>query len=461
MEGHCTLSPGQGRRVLDRLTALTELIPEEWVRRSIALAGLVQKRSCVLTPEVMLWVVLAMGLFTDSPIRQVFRRCRRFHGREKIPTRSALCKARKRLGTRAIRDLFQRVVGLRCRFGDNGFYGRYRLMGIDGSLFTIPDTSTNERVFGRPKGGSSSRSQGGFPQVGKVSLVELGSHIEYRFGVRPYRIGELTAALHLVKDLTPEMLVLLDAGFFGYRLLARIYEQGTQLLIKVSSTPLLKPIEILSDGSFLAKIYPSVSQRRANRGGLTVRVLRYTLDDPQSPGAGKVHRLLTTLLDEKQHPARELILLYHERWEQELVYDEQKTHLDPRRPEKTTHLRSETPAGVVQELHALSLSHYLVRKAMFDAAEGTSMDPDRLSFSGALQIIRTRLPECSSGQATEIKRWYLNVLEEIRSETTEPRRHRINPRVIKRARCKWPTKKPQHYAQPVPTKTFAQCVVIT
>jgi Insertion element 4 transposase N-terminal len=167
MEGHCTLSPGQGRRVLDRLTALTELIPEEWVQRSIALAGLVQKRSCVLTPEVMLWVVLAMGLFTDSPIRQVFRQCRRFHGREKIPTRSALCKARKRLGTRAIRNLFKRVVGLCCRFGDSGFYGRYRLMGIDGSLFTIPDTSANERVFGRPKGGSSSRSQGGFPQVGK------------------------------------------------------------------------------------------------------------------------------------------------------------------------------------------------------------------------------------------------------------------------------------------------------
>jgi hypothetical protein len=112
-------------------------------------------------------------------------------------------------------------------------------------------------------------------------------------------------------------------------------------------------------------------------------------------------------------------------------------------------------------LHALSLSHYLVRKAMFDAAETMPTDPDRLSFSGALRIIRARLPEYCNRQATGIKRWYRNLLEEIRNEITEPRRNRINPRVIKRARCKWPIKKKQHYALPALTKTFAQCVVIT
>ena len=43
---------------------------------------------------------------------------------------------------------------------------------------------------------------------------------------------------------------------------------------------------------------------------------------------------MTNLLDDELYPAMELILLYHERWEKELVFDKQKTHQDPRRATK-------------------------------------------------------------------------------------------------------------------------------
>ena len=92
----------------------------------------------------------------------------------------------------------------------------------------------------------------------------------------------------------------------------------------------------------------------------------------------------------------ELIVLYHERWEQELVFDEQKTHQDPRRATKPAHLRSETPAGVIQEIYALSLGHFVIRSLMFEAAETAGLDPDRLSFVGCFQVLRCRLPECDS-----------------------------------------------------------------
>ena len=105
-----------------------------------------------------------------------------------------------------------------------------------------------------------------------------------------------------------------------------------------------------------------------------VRVIRYTLDDPQRVGHGEAHTLITSLLDEGLDPAEELIMLYHERWEQELVYDEQKTHQDPRRPTKPAHLRSETPAGVIQEVYALSLGHYVTRALMFEAAATVGLD---------------------------------------------------------------------------------------
>jgi hypothetical protein len=462
MDARCTFSSDDSSKVLDRLVALEQVISSEQVEQAVSQAGLVQAKSCRLTLTVTLWVVLAMGLFTDVPIRQVFRSCRRFHRHDKVPTRSALCKARQRLGVAAIRLLLLSVVALQCcPTVMGGFYKGYRLMGIDGSVFTTPDTPANERAFGRPRGGNSSESQGGFPQVGKVSLVELGSHIEYRFVVRPHSRGEPTMAMRLLKYLTPEMLVLLDAGFFGYELWSSIINRGSHLLGNVSSTPLLKPIEILCDGSYLAKIYETTHDRLRDRNGIVVRVVKYTIDDPQRPGHLEVHRLVTTLLDEKEHPALDLIVLYHERWEHELTYDEQKTHQDPRRASKPTHLRSETPAGVVQELYALSLGHYIVRKAMFDAANQAKIDPDRVSFTGAIRILRTRLPECRSADPIKVDRWYQNLLREIAQERVEERRDRFNPRVVKRARCKWPTKKPQHYALPPMRKTFIESVVIT
>ena len=67
--------------------------------------------------------------------------------------------------------------------------------------------------------------------------------------------------------------------------------------------------------------------------------------------------MLTTLLSARRHPAKQVIVLYHERWEEELTIDEFQTHLRERPV-----LRSETPAGVVQEVYGLLLGHYVVRK---------------------------------------------------------------------------------------------------
>ena len=75
-------------------------------------------------------------------------------------------------------------------------------------------------------------------------------------------------------------------------------------------------------------------------------MIRYALDDPQRVGHGEEHVLITNLFDEQLYPAMELIPLYHERWEEELALDEQKTHQDPRRATKPAQLRSETPAEV-------------------------------------------------------------------------------------------------------------------
>jgi hypothetical protein len=150
--------------------------------------------------------------------------------------------------------------------------------------------------------------------------------------------------------------------------------------------------------------------------------------------------LLTTLLDARRYPAGELIPLYHERWEQELVIDEQQTHQAPRQPGKEAQVRSETPAGVVQELYALSLGHYVTRALIAEAAAGEGLAPDRLSFVSCVRILRLRLRECPSGSAAAFRAWYADLLGEMGQEQLPARRNRINPRVVKRKMSKFKPK---------------------
>jgi hypothetical protein len=466
-EGLCNLTIVAAERVLDRLTALEQIIPQPLVQQVLRDTGRIDARACTLTHEVTLWVVLGMGIFTDVPIRQVFKRCRRLHPDEDAPPRANLCLARQRLGLEPLQRLFERVVRpLATPDTPGAFYHRLRLMIFDGTVLDVPDTDANATAFGYPSGG---RGAGAFPQIRKLSLVEAGTHVEVAFaaaGLQQPHSSEPSLAWHLLGQLHPGMLLLWDRNFFSYSLWKKLLRRKIHILARVKKHLVKKPLHRLADGSYLAKIYPSPADRARDRRGIRVRVIRYTLRPsgcpPQRVGHGEEHVLLTTLLDAWEYPARELIALYHERWEVELVYDEQKTHHNPRRASKPAHLRSGTPAGVWQELCALSLGHFVVRALMVQAAVLTGLDPDRLSFTGCLETLRTRLPECPQRAGAALQGWYQALLEELNRERTddEVRRNRINPRVVKRKMSKFKKKRLEHRRPPPLLQTFEQSVVV-
>ncbi|SIO65156.1 transposase, IS4 family [Singulisphaera sp. GP187] len=459
-QGHCTLPADDAGRILDRLAGLEQMISPAEIRQALAATGRVNSRCCRLSHEIVLWVVLAMGLLTDLPIRQVFKHARRLRKGEASPHRSGLCLARQRLGVAPVRHLFHQVVRPLARPETPGaFYHDWRLMGVDGTIFDVPDSEANATVFARPLAGP--RGEGAFPQIRKLSLVELGTHVEVGLVVRSSAHGEQSMIGGLFRHLTPEMLLLWDRGFLSYELRREMTAREVKVLARVKSLLILRPIKHLADGSYLAKISKNAYDREKDRDGIVVRVIRYTLDDPQRVGNDEEHVLITNLLDSVLYPAMELILLYHERWEEELVFDEQKTHQDPRRATKPAQLRSETPAGVIQEVYALSLGHFVIRSLMFEAAATVGLDPDRLSFTGCFQILKCRLPECDGTTPTSLESWYEGLLWEMQGERSEPRRNRINPRVIKRKMSKWKKKRPEHRRIPPLKKTFPETVVMS
>lgn len=434
----------------ERIRALKRIIRQRDVQAVLRRTGQDRRRCRRLPPWFMVWFVIALGLFCCDNYRQVYRWLQRFR-RRGTPGRSTLCEARRRLGVSPIRLLAERVVQLQGTSQHaTDFYAGMRLMSLDSFVVDVADSEANARVFGRPGG----RTPAAFPQARVLSLCETGTHILWRSLIKPYRRSERVMAHHLLRFLEADMLLLWDRGFLSYRTVAAVRRRGAHLLARITKTLIFKPLRHLPDGSYRAKLYPSHRHRERDEAGIDVRIIEYTFNDPNRPGASEKHRLLTTLLSAKRHPAKRLIVQYHERWEEELAIDELKTH-QRQRPV----LRSETPAGVVQEIYGLLLGHYVVRKIMVEAATQADVSPRQLSFVATLKILRCRLPECPKSEPRQV-RWYADLLAEVAEETLEPRRDRINPRVIKRKMSNWRKKRPEHRQTPQPTRKFRQSLVI-
>jgi hypothetical protein len=448
-------------RLLDRILLLQQFISPNEVLQVLEQTRCIDARRCTLSFEVTCWIVLAMGILTDMPIRAVFRACTSLHRIAKVPARSSLCEARQRLGIAPLRRLYYRIARPLARPDTPGaFYKGLRLMAIDGVVRTVPDTQANSRAFGRASAGP--RGQAAFPQVRCVTLVEVGTHAQIAFAVRGIcaKGGEQGMVPSLLKYVEAGMLLMWDSGFYSYRLWHQAVATGTELLVRLSGTLKLPVLKRLADGSYLSKVYRTAQDRKRDRNGTWVRVLCYTHTDPRRVLCGKEHRLLTTLLNPETHPAKELVCQYHQRWEIELVNDEQKTHQAPRMSGKEAQVRSETPGGVVQELYALSLGHYLTRAFMAEAAHEEGLDPDRLSFMGCLRILRIRLPEYAAVREEEREDWYKALLKEMAGERTESRRNRINPRVVKVKMSNFKKKRAEHRGIPSLTQTFEETVVM-
>lgn len=436
---------------------LQEIIPDSLIQEALRETGK-EDADCSRLPGLLLTrFVLAMGVFCTHCYRQVFRRIDpgEIHEIEKPvapPGRTTLCEARKRLGVRPLVVIARQVVGLLgTALTPGAFYKTWRLMGVDGFVVDVPDSEANDKVFGRP---GSSRGRAAFPQVRVVALCELATHVIWRWLIKPCRWDERPMTDWLLGTLTSGMLLLWDRNFFSYERVAAVKERQAQLLALITDWPVFKPFEYLKDGSYLARLYRTTGDRKHNRDPIVVRIIKYTLDDPGRSNSGEKRRLLTTLLDADLYPAQELVELYHMRWEEELVIDEIKTH-QMERPV----LRSQTPKGVVQEIYSLLLGHYVVRTLMFQAAKSQGLDPRRMSFTGAINILRLRIP-ARPKKSKARHRWYETLVLEVGQETLPPRRNRSNPRVIKRKYSKWKVKRLKHRNPPQPTKTFRESVVI-
>src|SRR3954468_20581707 len=394
-----------GVRLSDHISlgVIARTVPPERVRQVLTDTGKASERERDLPAQVMVYYAIALALYMGSSTREVLR-ClleglRWLWGAEavKVAGKSGISQARRRPGkggssqARSRRGeatpprLYERVVEpIATRSTKGGWYRQWRLVSLDGSCLDVGDTAENGAHFGYP---GASRGESAFPQLRFVALVENGTHVLFGAQLGRYGDSETTLAHDVLGALRRGMLCLADRQFFGHALWQRAASTGADLLWRVKCNLRLPRETVLADGSYLTTIYPSEKDRRHRTGGVRVRVVEYRLEGIAE--AEPLYRLVTTILNATTAPAAELAALYHERWEIEGALAELKTQLRGAR----VVLRSKTPELVKQEVWGLLLAHFAVRGLMHEAALQSAEDPDRLSFSHAVRVVRRKLPQ--------------------------------------------------------------------
>lgn len=381
-----------GSRITDYISlgVVAKFFPRDKVDAVLERTGRASVRERDLPAHVVVYYVIALALYMRSSYREVLR-CL-LEGVQwlldpsasiKVAGKSGISQARSRLGPEPVKALYQAVVAPIAQAQTKGaWYRPWRLMSLDGSTLDVADTAGNDKTFGRP---GASRGNSAYPKIRFVALLENGTHVLWAAHLDKYSTDELTLAEDVVPALQKGMLCLADRFFPSYKLWRKAAKTGADLLWRTRRNARLEVDKRFPDGSYLSRIYPTTSDRRNERSAMVVRVIDYRLD--KVPDAEPLYRLITTILDHRLAPARELAALYHERWEIENSLDELKTHL---RGAQIV-LRSKTPELVQQEFYGLLMAHFAIRGLMHEAALRAGEDPDRLSFLHSVRVVQRRM----------------------------------------------------------------------
>jgi len=375
----CLVTVAAGAFAPGHLGELTRYLPFELADDVLEMTGAVQKRMRALPSRVGMYFVLAMTLFPGIGYLRVWDKMT--GALEDLglprPSEKALRDLRRRLGPAPAKALFETVaVPLASPWTRGVTWRGLRTVAFDGlNSVKVPDSDRNRSWLGKTM---TRLGLAGYPAMRIVALAETGTR-----GLLGAVIGgqgeraEVPLARKLVTLLGEGMLLLADRAYDAADLLTAIAATGAHFLVRGSASRKPGVGEILPDGSYLSQV-----------DGLQVRIIEADLDVHGADGTriGDSYRLITTLRDWRRYPAGELIRLYHERWEIEVAYLALRHTLLGGYV-----LRSRDRAGAEQELWALLALYQALRMAMTAAAESAGADPDRASFTIALEAARDQV----------------------------------------------------------------------
>jgi hypothetical protein len=414
----------------------TKLLPQKQIEAALERHP-VRYRKRLYTPLVTIWTFLYQVLAADQSCRAAVARllARLCVGNKATGSAKTdpYCKARERLPEPLLADLARHSgAELQQQVPPTELLGGRPIKIADGTTLSMPDTPANQKAY--PQQAAQKKGLG-FPILRLVGLISLSCGAVLDVALAPYhgkQTGETALLRQLLDSLRPGDILLADAIFSNYWMIALLLERGVDLLSRQAGRRRVdfRQGERLGPSDHIVSWHKPrrpawMSQELYDRLPETLRVRETKVEVSQRGFRGRHLLLVTTLRDAHAYPRQELATAFRCRWHAELDLRSIKHVM------QMDVLRCKTPAMVRKEIWMHLLAYNLVRKLMAQAAAAAGLSPRDLSFKGTLQ---TLVAFAAAGWSCpeRKKELYAAVLRAVATHRVNDRPDRVEPRAVKR-----------------------------
>lgn len=400
----------------------------------------------IFSTEIVLWAFLAQTLrdgksiACSSAVADIATYMLQDGQRPPCGDTGDYCRARAKLSLPALRRLVVESAGqLENDANESWLWNGLHAKLVDGFTFTMPDTAENQQAFPQQK---TQASGVGLPIARACAVVSLATACVCDVAIGPYE-GKETGENALLRDMLEVFdendVVVFDRYYCSYMMLAMLSRGGVHVCARLHQ----RRISDFRRGRRLGKDDHLITWDRPARPAwmpkaqynripetLTLRELRF--DVTASGRRTETITMVTTLTGPKAYPAEDIAALYGLRWNVELDIRDIKQTLS------LDHARCKTPDMVRRELWVTLLAYNLIRKVMATSAAVHNKQPRRLSFTSACQTILSSWMLLSTGSCTDSRAMHTTMLAHIAANEVADRPGRIEPRVLKRRRHRYP-----------------------
>jgi len=403
----------------------------------------------LFSTEIVLWAFLAQtlrdgkGVACASAVADIATYLLQTGQRPPSGDTGDYCRARAKLKLTALQRLARESAGELERQVDRSWLWKgLHAKLVDGFTFTMPDTPENQAAFPQPH---VERPGVGFPLARACVVLSLATAGVCDLAVGPYE-GKQTGETALLRSLLATFhagdVVVFDRYFCSFMMLALLSLGGRHVCARLhqSRRSDFRRGRRLGPGDHLITwtrpqrpTWMSPEQYAQIPETLTLREVQF---DVTVPGCRvETITVITTLTDPQKYSRQDIANLYGFRWNVELDIRQikQTLHLD--------HVRCKTPERVRRELWVTLLAYNLIRKVIATAAAVHQKQPRQLGFTRACQSILASWMLLATGACRDVQTLYTTMLAHIAAHEVANRPGRIEPRVLKRRRYRYPLMK--------------------
>lgn len=420
------------------------------------------RRERLYPPVTLFWAFLYQVLNPAMSCQEVVGKVRAWviSSRKKLKKPSlgtaSYCEARSAvLSIRLLQAVFEALLGHLSRRADSAWlWCGHRVKVIDGTSFSMPDTTANQRRWPQPR---MQKKGCGFPVAKMLGVFCLSTGAWLGHALSKWRAHDLSLWHRLSHLLGRGDVLLGDAGFCAYALMAELHERGVHSVFRLHQA---RPKDLRQGRSLGRHQSLQIWSKRPQPpprspwtlrawarlpAQLEVRIVQVVLE--KKGFRTRCVWIATTLTDPVRYPVQKLAELYFRRWSIELFYRDIKTtmHMEV--------MRTKTPEMIEKELLMHAIAYNMIRALILESATVHQQELGRISFKGAADLLRQWLPHATAchERPRKLACWHDELLEAIASVRNPLRPGRQEPRAKKRRPKSYQLlTSPRHQFQEIP-----------